>query len=303
MRDLADPAAGDMPTSTPQRPTAGTALIDTRRYPVHAPHSRAYAALLDDCRRQFDDSGCIVLPGFVRPVTVERMRRETDALSPGAHFNDTYTNPYNSGDDPALPADHPKRLFQDRSNGFVAGDLIDEGSCIRLLYHDPGLQAFLADLLGVERVYEYADPLAGLVVNVLRPGCQHPWHFDTNEFVVSMMTRQPAAGGEFQYCPGIRSPEDENFEAVRDVVQGDRSRVRTLALRPGDLQVFFGRYALHRVTRPQGSDERHTLILGYAREPNLIGRAERTRKLFGRLAEVHRRQRDAEPARGDTLSD
>ena len=71
----------------------------------------------------------------------------------------------------------------------------------------------------------------------------------------------------------------------------------------GDLQIFFGRYSLHRVTRPRGNAERHTLILGYAKEPNLIGRAERTKKLFGRLADVHRRQRDEAPERTDTLSD
>lgn len=303
MRDSAEPAPPPIHSSTPQRASAAASPIDTDHYPLYARHGDAYAALLADCRRQFDESGCIVLPGFVRPATVERMRRETEALAPGAHFNDTHTNPYNSADDPALAADHPKRLFQDRSNAFVAGDLIEPGTCIRRLYHDAALQAFLADILGVERIYEYADPLAGLVVNILRPGCQHPWHFDTNEFVVSMMTRQPAAGGAFEYCPGIRSPEDENYDAVRDVVQGDRTRVRTLALRPGDLQIFFGRYSLHRVTRPRGDEERHTLILGYAREPGLIGRAERTQKIFGRLADVHRRQRDQAPARGDTLSD
>ena len=54
---------------------------------------------------------------------------------------------------------------------------------------------------------------------------------------------------------------------------------------------------------PRGNAERHTLILGYAKEPNLIGRAERTKKLFGRLADVHRRQRDEAPERTDTLSD
>lgn len=303
MRDLADSATEPAKPSTPQRATAGAVLIDTNRYPLHTREAPAYKRLLDECRRQVADSGCVVLPGFIRRGTVARMKRETEALAPLAHFNDTYTNPYNSADDPGLPADHPKRLFQDRSNGFVAGDLIEDGTCIRLLYHDAGLQAFLADVLGVDRVYEYADPLAGLVVNVLRPGCQHPWHFDTNEFVVSLMTRQPASGGAFEYCPGLRAPENENYDEVRDVVRGDRTAVRTLALRPGDLQIFFGRYSLHRVTRPGGDESRHTLILGYAKEPGLIGRAERTRKLFGRLADVHRDQSRREPSRGDTLSD
>lgn len=281
----------------------GLALIDTGDYPLADRDSDAYRQLVRRCRDQLAETGCVVLPGFARPEAVEMMKAESERLGPKAHFNDTYTNPYNSCDDPSLPADHPKRLFQDRSNGFVAGDLIDGNTAIRGLYHNADFQAFLADVLAVEEIHEYADPLAGLVINVLRPGCQHPWHFDTNEFIVSMMTKEPEAGGVFEYCPGIRSPRAENFDQVRDVVQGDRSVVHSLALKPGDLQIFFGRYSLHRVTRPQGNEERHTLILGYAKEPDMIGKAERTKKLFGRLADVHRAQETARPDRTDTLSD
>jgi hypothetical protein len=279
------------------------ALIDTDRYPIYDRESTLYADVVADLHRQLEETGCAVVPGFVRPDALDVMRRESEELAPRAHYRETHTNPYNSADDPSLPETHPKRLFQDRSNAFVAGDLIDAETCIRQLYHDAGLQAFIADILGVDRIYEYADPLAGLVVNVLKEGCQHPWHFDTNEFIVSMMTKQPEAGGAFEYCPGIRGPEDENLDGVSETVRGDRRRVRTLDLKPGDLQIFFGRYSLHRVTRPQGAEDRHTLILGYTKEPNVVGKAERSRKLFGRVAEVHTREDRQAPNRADTLAD
>ncbi len=296
-------AAKKFEPSTMARTCAASDIIDIETYPIHCPDSAAYKELIARCRDQAEDPGCVVIKDFIRPEALKAMRAETEKLSAHGHYNDTYTNPYNSADDESLPETHPKRMFQDRNNGFVAGDLIAQDTAIRKLYRDPALQQFIADCLGVEEVFEYADPLAGLVVNVLRPGCQHPWHFDTNEFIVTMMTKEPEAGGLFQYCPGIRSPRDENFEDVAKTVQGDHSLVNTLDVRPGDLQIFFGRYSLHRVSRVEGEAERHTVILGYAKEPNIIGRAERTQKLFGRLAEVHRKQLEEQPARADTLAD
>lgn len=295
--------AAKISTPRDQQSDAVRNLIDSERYPIHDPESRKYQEAVAHARRGLEEVGCAVIPQFLRPDTLAQVTRESEALGPKAHFNDTYTNPYNSADDPSLPEDHPKRMFQDRSNGFVAGDLIGQDTCVRRLYHAQELQNFLADCLGVSEIHEYADPLAGLVINVLRPGCQHPWHFDTNEFIVTMMTKEPEQGGVFEYCPGIRSTEDECFDDVRDTLKGDRRLVKELELRPGDMQIFFGRYSLHRVTRVHGEAERHTLILGYSKEPNQIGRAERSKRIFGRIADVHKTESEREPARSDKLAD
>jgi len=293
-------------TAQPAGTAAGAVAhetIDTETYPIHDRGSQRYWELVALYRQQIADVGCAVIKDFVRPSALERMRGETTDLAPRAHYNNTHTNPYNSTDDPGLPEDHPKRVFADRTNAFVAGDLIADDTEVRRLYHDPGFQQFLADVLGVEQIHEYADPLAGLVINVLQPNCQHPWHFDTNEFIVTMMTQQSEAGGRFEYVPGIRSTGDENFDGVGQVVNGDHSQVRVLDVKPGDVQIFFGRFSLHRVSRVQGESERHTVILGYAKQPGQIGRAERTRKLFGRTAQVHEAETEADPGRSDKLSD
>jgi hypothetical protein len=137
-------------------------------------------------------------------------------------------------------------------------------------------------------VYPMADPLAGLVVNVLEPGREHPWHFDTNLFTVSLMTRKSEAGGLFEYCPGIRSGDDECLAEVRGVITGaSRKAVRQLDLAPGDLQLFKGRYALHRVAPVTGGRARHTVIFAYCEQSGVVGTPERTRQLFGRVLPIH----------------
>ena len=278
-------------------------LIDLERYPIHRLESPRGREMIAECRRQLEHDGCVVLQGFVPDEALGRLARETERLSPEAHYNQTETNPYNSAGDPSLPASHPRNRFDDRTNGFVAGDRIDDDTIIRRLYRHAGFQRFIADVVGEEAIHPYADPLAGLVINVLREGCQHPWHYDTNEFIVTMMTRQSHGGGRFEYAPGIRSPEGENFDEVERVIDGDCSRLKSLDLQPGDLQVFFGRYSLHRVTPVEGYKERHTVIFAYAKEPGFIGRPERAQRIFGRMAPVHERLLEEGMERSDALAD
>ncbi|HSK38868.1 MAG TPA: hypothetical protein VK943_03790 [Arenibaculum sp.] len=277
-------------------------LIDTTAYPLDDPAAPAGRALVAACREQLAETGCVVLKAFIRADALPVLTAESRRLGPTAHFNSTRTNPYNGSGDASLPADHPRNVFQRRDNGFVAGDQIGPETAVRRLYEDPRLKALVAACVGAGEIHEYADPLAGLVINVLRPGCQHPWHYDTNEFIVSVMTQEPEDGGLFEYCPGIRSPEGENFDAVGRVLAGDRGPVRSLKLEPGDLQIFFGRYSLHRVAPVAGCRERHTLILGYAKEPGVIGRPERTRNIFGRCTQAHI-DAEASRRRADTLED
>jgi hypothetical protein len=71
------------------------------------------------------------------------------------------------------------------------------------------------------------------------------------------------------------------------VLGGTRAPVKRLDLQAGDLQIFYGRNSLHRVTRIEGARERHTVILGYAEEPGQIAGAARTKRLFGRVSDAH----------------
>lgn len=278
-------------------------IVDLERYPIHRLDGPGGAGLVERCREQLNGDGCIVLDGFIRPDALTQLGAETAHLGPHAHYNSIVTNIYNCDPDPLLPADHPVNIFNERTNGFVAGDMIPPGTLIRSLYENPSFKAFIAAALEEPVLYEYADPLAGLVVNCLKPGCQHPWHYDSNDFIVTMMTRAPEAGGTFEYCPKIRSAEDENTDAVAKVLNGDRTSVRSLDLRPGDLQIFYGRLSLHRVAKVEGPRDRHTVIFSYARQQGFIGRAARTRKLFGRIAPIHEREETEGLKRSDTLKD
>lgn len=277
------------PTTGPATDARRTGeVIDLDRHPI-AGDDAARQDLVARCRRSLADDGCVVLDGFVRADALVRMADEGRLVAGDAYFNRTVTNCYSSDDDPTLAPDHPRRVFMERTNGFVAADRLPSDLTVRRLYHDDALRRFVADCTGIDALHEYGDPFGHLVFNVVRPGCQHPWHFDNNDFVVTVLTQRAEAGGVFEYCPGIRSRDEEDTDAIGAVLAGDRSRVRELDLQPGSLQIFFGRDSLHRVTRVEGDRERHVLILGYSREPDQVAGVERTRRLFGRVSAAHRR--------------
>ena len=198
------------------------------------------------------------------------------------------TNPYFSQDDPALPPEHPVRRFDDRSNAFVPADNFGPDSPLRSIYEHPDFMPFIREALAEpeNRFFRYDDPLADVIINLVEEGNGFPWHFDTNNFTVTLAIQNAEAGGAFEYAAGIREG-DENFDEVSRVLNGTSDKITVLELEPGDLQLFRGRYSLHRVAPLKGDRPRHVAIFSYVEEPGMVGSPERTRQLYGRVLPIH----------------
>ncbi|MEO8856560.1 MAG: hypothetical protein ABI343_06160 [Burkholderiaceae bacterium] len=276
--------------------------INTDRYPIDQPDSEALQTTIADVRVQLKARGCAVLKNFIAPALLPDMAREAAALSPLAYFTHAEATVYGGEPDPGFPDGHPRNCILKRENGFVAGDFIAPTTGLRQTYHSPELKRFLAQCLDVAEVHEFGDPLAQLVINVVKPNDKHVWHFDSNEFVVSVLTQPAEQGGEFEYVPNVRSAEGENYEAVQAVIEGNCSDTHLIDLRPGDLQIFFGRYSVHRVRATSGSRDRHTAILAYSKQPGVLGKPEKTAKIFGRKLASHDAPENQRP-REDQLTD
>jgi hypothetical protein len=272
-------------------------MVDTVAYPLDQPDASRLLEIIADVRRQLAAIGCARLPAFIRPEAQATLTRETEAVAHHAYRICQEITPYADHGASEWPADHPRRRVGTMTNGFVGKDLIPEDTTIRALYDDEAFQRFVAACLSIERLYQFADPIRGLVVNVMDDGTQMPWHFDANEFVASLMTKRATAGGVFEYCPDLRGPGDERYDDVREVLDGNRDRVRGLELEAGDLQLFKGRYSMHRITQTRG--ERHTVLFGFSELPGYIGGVESTRIGYGRVTQAHL---DAEHGHADGLA-
>lgn len=196
--------------------------------------------------------GCAVLPDLLRPRGLRGLRDEAWLLTHTTYYTASSINPYFSAADPSLPDDHPVSILTEKSSGLIPGDAWGTGSPTDAVYRWPPLLPFPAEALDVASLHCYANPLACLTVNVLDPGQQFAWHYDTNDFAVTLLLDGADEGGLFKYAPNIRTPTHEPFDEVADVLLGRSDKVRTLELRPGDPQIFRGRYSLHQVPPDPG---------------------------------------------------
>ena len=94
--------------------------------------------------------------------------------------------------------------------------------------------------------YDRIDPASPVrLVYEWGPGDEQGWHFDDNEFVISLLLQKPAQGGEFEYVPMIRSD-------------------------PGTLALFRGTRSLHRVSPVGQGPTRLIALLSYDARPGMV---------------------------------
>jgi hypothetical protein len=287
----------------PEHPINPASLVNTSRYPVDSAENPQHQKSLTLTRAQLKRDGCAVIPDFLSPLGLSQLLAEAEERRNLAYFSaNTKTNVYFTADDPSLAKDHPRRIFLERTNGFITSDCYDNNSASRALYNWPALMTFIQDCLGKDRLYIYEDPVSNMIVNVLTPGSQFNWHFDTNEFTITMLLKSAVSGGHFEYVPNLRNANDECYEDVRAVLCGDPKQVTRLNLAAGDLQLFLGRFSLHRVTKNTGLSDRLLLIMSFAEKPGMIGSVERTRELYGKVTKRHL-EAQAQRVRADKLMD
>jgi len=243
-------------------------LIDLERFPIHHLDSSPGCDFLRECQAELDATGACNLAGFVRDRAIEAMVAE--ALEPVslAYRKDTQRNAYFTQDDPALPRDHPLRRFFPVRMAQLANDVIPKDAAIQQLYEWNPLTEFIRRVLGLDALYRTADPFLALNLTYLRAGDLQPWHYDHNEFTVTLLLQEAESGGEFEYVPKLRTDDDENFEAVGRLFAGTYGDIHTLPRRPGTLTIFKGRHAMHQVTEVHGDRLRISALFSYDGLPN-----------------------------------
>lgn len=278
-------------------------LVDIDQYPLDKPGSPAWVGLIDRARAELADTGSANLSGFLTPSALTTMASEVASIAPHVPIREQTGSVYHRTElEAELQADDPRCAPLIWHAGHVTRDMLPPYSLAQRLYVSAQFKAFIAAVVGQTRVFEYADPLAGLVATILPPGGRYPWHYDTNEYVVTIVLTAPDAGGVFEYHRDLRSSGDENLDGLGLVLDGrPKEPARAVTNRPGDLQLFLGRYSLHQVTEVEGSHSRHVLVLSYSELPGVIGPVDRTRSVYGRITEAHLTAEQARLSENDGL--
>ena len=265
-------------------------IIDLDSYPLDRLDSSGGRTILRRVRDSLAEDGCCTLENFVLPGARELMAGQAESIAHLAYPGPTEVSPYffnyRIGEGLELDEDHPVNRKGRRNLAQVATDLIPPGFALNVLFHSELMTGFLGHVLGTP-VYRNQDKFQSLNISVMDEGGCQQWHFDSGQLVITLLLQAPEGGGVFEYAPRIRTDQDENFDVVREVLDGISDRVKRLEPREGSLNLFQGHYSLHRVTEVRGGRRRIQGILGYATRPDLVGSLESSILHYGpRVAEL-----------------
>ncbi|MDC9719385.1 MAG: 2OG-Fe(II) oxygenase family protein [Gammaproteobacteria bacterium] len=236
------------------------------------------------CQESFDQNGVLVLKKFLTPAALDAIVKEGNNKQHLAFYTSSNHNVYLTPSDSNYAEDHTRNQNVTSSKGCITDDQIDTNSPLRSLYDAEALKEFLAFVLGEDELHPYADPLSSINLHYASEGQELGWHFDNSSFAITLLIQSPEAGGEFEYIPSLRdsSQGDMNFAGVQEALD-NKTQGAKLTVNAGDLVLFRGRDAMHRVTPTQGDVTRMLVVLAYNAEPNVSLSESARMTFFGRL--------------------
>lgn len=240
---------------------AALRLVALEKYPI----DRLTSADLVPYQRQWLEEGRVSLKGFLLPNVLTQMVNEVKDLPSFRRLQ--VVRSYGIASPLDAPSEgeehHPTEALWAQDVFAVAGDQIANSTLIRQLYESDLMANFVAQILGLERLYRYDDRYQDLNVMFTRDGGQRAYHYDASDFIVSVMLQQPDVGGEFEFAPMLRGPNgEENYEKVAQLFRGELPTVVSKAM-PGTVTIFNGRRSMHRVRASYGAQTRILAILSY----------------------------------------
>jgi hypothetical protein len=242
-------------------------IVDLDRYPLE--DDAGMAAVVASCRTQLRESSFASLPGFLKTGVAEAMTQEVLGAIDRAYRREHAFSAYHNSDLESYPADHVRNRKHVSSQFVVAMDVLGRTGLLRTLYRSDLLKDRIAQMLAEPELHQLADPVVGCTSTVLFENDTHGWHFDLNDFVVSILLQAPEAGGTFDFAPNIREDGNENYSAVAAVLDDRSPATRSIKVAAGTLLLFCGRRALHRVPPVQGKTPRVIALFSYDRKPGV----------------------------------
>ncbi len=278
-----------------------SSLVDTAAHPIE---DADYAAT---CAGTLDATGALVLTGFAKAEVIEEVVAESAPREAEAFYAGSTHNVYLTDPDPALDPSHPFNRQVVSSKGLIADDQIPDASSLRAIYDSGAFRTFLCRVLGIDAIHPYADELSSINVHFAAEGMELGWHFDNSSFAVTMLLQAAEGGAHFDFVPSVRDSErpEVEFERVGAVLDdhidadvGPEARpdasagadanadesvsIQRLRFRPGDLVLFRGRDALHRVTPTEGETTRMLVVFAYNSEPGVALSPSARSTFYGR---------------------
>ncbi|CNK65869.1 HalD/BesD family halogenase [Yersinia aleksiciae] len=247
-------------------------------------HPISDARYIAQCRNTLETYGALVLSDFLLPQALGSIMQEGVNHQHQAYYTANQHNVYLTKPDPTFPIDHPRNRLITSSKGCITDEDIPADSALRTLYDAKDFQDYLCAVLDEKQLYPYADSLSSINLHYASQGQELGWHFDNSSFAITLLVQKPQAGGVFEYIEEMRDADlgEMNYAGVEQLLN-QRVVPKTLQIEPGDLVLFRGRNAIHRVTPTQGDITRMLVVLAYNAQPDIALSETARMTFYGRI--------------------
>ena len=260
-------------------------------YPLHRREHPDYRQLLLQMRTQLEKLGYCQLPDFLSAKSLQRLQRQyRDLARHCAKQHGREVNCYYSPANENRPPDHPQNTFFTREFGVIRTDMLPDGCLLQQIYDDRNLMIFIRDVLGIPALYQSRDAYQSLTINCMQAGEHLHWHFDCNDFAVTLAIQAPEEGGEFEF---VRDIGRTNSEDISRVLADNHSNLperlipRQFAVTEGTLVIFKGGESLHRVLPVKGRRVRLVAALQYHSRDGARDDPRMTQRIYGIDPSLH----------------
>lgn len=235
-------------------------------------------------KQTLDENGVLRLRNFLTDEAVDSIRIEGELQAQKAYYTTAEHNVYLLPHDFSYDVSHARNRKVSSSKGCITTDQISESSILCSLYHNAEFKAFLCAVLSESSLHEYADTLSSINLHYASAGQELGWHFDNSSFAITLLIQKPMQGGIFEFVENVRNADagEMNFDAVDQILDG-KTPVKELPIEVGDLVLFRGRNAMHRVTPTIGDTTRMLVVLAYNTEPGIALSESARQTFYGRL--------------------
>lgn len=231
---------------------------------------------IKSCRKSLEDDGVMLLPNFVTPIGITRLKEEI--LSCPHNESVVHYTPYQDhGDYDNYPASHPRNYKLHSSASFVGRKSLEtaaKGQCISM-YNDERIIDFLSKVIG-HKLYRSKDENGSVYSYRIASNHNPPWHFDESHYTMILYLQSSEGGGEFEYVPWCRPTRSVNDTDGHDIIKkiliekdnnnNNDDLIQQVQPQDGMLLFFAGVHTFHRAAPIQGDTARIGLVFTFSED-------------------------------------
>ena len=154
---------------------------------------------INQCKDEIMSNSILILNNFLTNECLEELISEATKLEEKAFYcSQNHTILLNKFDN-SKNKDDPINIEVKSDKGCVPHDLLDQKSKLNIIYNSKIFKNFLKEVLNLDNLYPYADPLSSINYNYYKKTQQLGWHFDNASFAITLMIQSAKSGGDFEY--------------------------------------------------------------------------------------------------------